>query len=89
MVESAEIHWSEFLDTLKEVMAKLENDPAYSMEDAFLSLKEYEKRIDPDVLEFTRNTISEIDGFPAGYSKVFRLTEKRASQDDFKDFMNR
>ena len=89
MVKPAENHWSDFLETLKKVMAKFESDAAYSMEDAFISLREYEKHLDPEVIDFVQNTISEIDGFPVSYSKVLRLAEEGVSQDDFKDYMNR
>ncbi|MEM8715901.1 MAG: hypothetical protein AAGE92_09015 [Cyanobacteria bacterium P01_G01_bin.4] len=87
MVTEAEDQWLVFLDTLADVMVKFETDQSFSMDEAYSSLSEFRKTIDPEFVEFAEDTISEIGGFPKGYAEVLNLAKNRVPKDVFKRYM--
>lgn len=89
MVVETERQWLKFLDTLTGVMIKFQNDKKFSMSEAYSSLYEFDGVINSEIIEFVENTISEIGGFPTGYSEVLILAQNKVSQDDFKSYMMR
>ena len=60
------------------------------MKDAYARVAKFHEveSIDYEIVRFVENVISEIDGFPKSYAEVREMAAQRASQEDFRAYMN-
>lgn len=79
--------WLRFLNVLADVMARFETDQQFSMDEAYSVLAEFDNSIEPDILDFVENIISEIGGFPNRYADVFSLAQRKVSKEVFMNYM--
>ena len=86
-VDRSDANWTEFLSVLATCMKRFRQEKGFSMDDAFSSLQPFAEKIDSEIVEFAYNTISEIGGFPKGYSEVLELAENHVSAEEFKLYM--
>lgn len=79
--------WLRFLNVLADVMARFEADQQFSMDEAYSALAEFDNSIEPDILDFAENIVSEIGGFPNLYADVLSLAQRKVSKEVFMNYM--
>jgi hypothetical protein len=86
MVSFSENVWREFIVSLRNAMEDFQHGKI-DMRVAVDSLEKYETHISPEVLEFSLDCISEIDGNPQIFARYLELLNSGATFSDIDEFM--
>jgi hypothetical protein len=79
--------WQVFTSAWLQAMREFQSE-SLTMEQAFDLIGKFSNDIDEEIEQFACNVVSEIGGFPRGYTEVLTLLKNKPSRQDVLSYMN-